>query len=190
MPIWVKNKVRAVNKEDTAKLIAMLVKDGPCGKVTNFNGIIPMPKELFNTEYGFTTEHQQKMAENKEKYGFCSWYDFSCRNWGTKWDNNRVDIYDNVIEFNTPWSAPEGIYRRIAKTIPIVVAYADENIGYNYGIVTYEDDGESNIEIVGEDAQIANAIWGYEYDPYYEYADADKYDKDVQDEVNDVIYNR
>ena len=190
MPNWVKNKVRAVNKEDTAKLIAMLVKDGPRGKMTNFNGIIPMPDELRNTVDGTAPEHQKKMAENKAKYGYASWYDFACHNWGTKWDGNDVTINGDVIEFETAWDNPDGIYRKIAETIPIIVAYADEGIGFNYGIKEYHEDGESDIEMAGEDRAIANAIWGCEYDPDDEYANADDYDDEVQSEVDDIIYNR
>lgn len=190
MPNWVKNKVRAVNKEDTAKLIAMLVKDGPHGKMTNFNNIIQMPDELRNTTDGCYPGCDEIFKRNMEKYGYRSWYDFSYANWGTKWDNNSVEIDGDVIEFETAWSAPEGIYRKIAETIPIVVAYADEDIGYNYGIKSYDGDCESDIEIDGEDRAIANAIWGYTYDPDDEYADADDYDDEVQSEVDDIIYNR
>lgn len=188
MPNWVKNKVRAVNKEDTAKLIAMLVKDGRRGKVTNFNGIIHMPDELLNTVDGTAPEHQKKMAENKAKYGYRSWYDFACHNWGTKWDNNTVTINGDVIEFETAWDYPEGIYRKISETIPIIVAYADEDIGFNYGIKEYHEDGESDIEIAGEDCAIANAIWGYTYDPDDEYSNEEYFDKGVHKEVNEIIY--
>lgn len=134
MPNWVKNKVRAVNKEDTARLIAMLVKDSRCGKVTNFNGIIPMPKELRNTTAGYYPGCEEIFERNKAKYGYRSWYDFACDNWGTKWDNNHVKVHGGVIEFETAWNHPAGIYRKIAETIPIVAAYADEDIGFNYGI--------------------------------------------------------
>ena len=190
MPNWVKNKVRAVNREDTAKLIAMLVKDGPSGKMTNFNGIIPMPEELRNTTHGYYPGCEEVFERNKAKYGCASWYDFACHNWGTKWDGNDVTINGNVIEFETAWDYPEGIYSKISETIPIIVAYADEDIGFNYGIKEYHEDGESDIEIAGEDRAIANAIWGYTYDPDDEYANADDYDDEVQSEVDDIIYNR
>ena len=190
MPNWVKNKVRAVNKEDTARLIAMLVKDGPRGKMTNFNGVIPMPEELMNTTHGYYPGCEEVFERNKAKYGYVSWYDFACHNWGTKWGNNDVTINGDVIEFETAWDHPEGIYRKIAETIPIIVAYADENIGFNYGIKEYHEDGESDIEIAGEDSAIANAIWGFKYNPNDEYANADDYDSEVQSEVDDIIYNR
>ena len=190
MPNWVKNKVRAVNKEDTAKLIAMLVKDGPRGKMTNFNGIIPMPEELRNTTHGYYPGCEEIFARNKAKYGYVSWYDFACRNWSTKWDNNIVTINGDVIEFETAWDNPGGIYRKISETIPIIVAYADEDIGFNYGIKEYHENGESDIEIAGEDRAIANAIWGYTYNSDDEYANADDYDDEVQSEVDDIIYNR
>ena len=188
MPNWVKNKVRAVNREDTARLIAMLVKDGPRGKMTNFNGIIPMPDELRNTVDGTAPEHREKMAENKAKYGYRSWYDFAWYNWGTKWEGNDVTINGYVIEFETAWDHPDGIYRKIAETIPIIVAYADEDIGNNYGIKEYHEDGESDIEIAGEDIAIANAIWGCTYDPDDEYSNEEDFDKDVHKEVNEIIY--
>ena len=188
MPNWVKNKVRAVNKEDTAKLIAMLVKYGPLGKVTNFNGIIPMPEELMNTKRGYYPGCEEIFERNKAKYGYCSWYDFAWHNWGTKWDGNDVTINGYVIEFETAWDHPDGIYRKIAETIPIIVAYADEDIGNNYGIKEYHEDGESDIEIAGEDSAIANAIWGFEYDPDDEYSNEENFDKDVHKEVNEIIY--
>ena len=188
MPNWVKNKVRAVNKEDTAKLIAMLVKDSWCGKVTNFNGIIPMPEELMNTKHGYYPGCKEICERNKAKYGYASWYDFACHNWGTKWDNNIVTINGDGIEFETAWDYPEGIYSKISETIPIIVAYADEDIGFNYGIKEYHEDGESDIEIAGEDRAIANAIWGYTYDPDDEYSNEEDFDKDVHKEVNEIIY--
>ena len=190
MPNWVKNKVRAVNKEDTAKLVSMLVKEVNGSKMTNFNGIIPMPEELRNTTHGYYPGCEEICERNKAKYGYCSWYDFACHNWGTKWDKNYVRIDDDVIEFETAWNHPDGIYRKIAETIPIIVAYADEDIGSNYGIKEYRKDGESDIEIAGEDRAIANAIWRLTYDPNDEYANADDYDDEVQSEVDDIIYNR
>ena len=190
MPNWVKNKVRAVNKEDTAKLVSMLVKEVNGSKMTNFNGIIPMPEELRNTTQGHYSGCEEIFERNKAKYGYCSWYDFACHNWGTKWDKNYVRIDDDVIEFETAWNHPDGIYRKIAETIPIIVAYADEDIGSNYGIKEYRKDGESDIEIAGEDRAIANAIWRLTYDPNDEYANADDYDDEVQSEVDDIIYNR
>ena len=188
MPNLVKNKVRAVNKEDTAKLIAMLVKEVNGSKMTNFNGIIPMPEELRNTTQGNYPGCEEIFARNKAKYGYASWYAFACHNWGTKWDKNYVRIDDDVIECGTAWNHPDGIYRKIAETIPIIVAYADEDIGNNYGIKEYHENGESDIEIAGEDSAIANAIWGFEYDPDDEYSNEEDFDKDVHKEVNEIIY--
>ena len=70
------------------------------------------------------------------------------------------------------------------------MACADENIGFNYGIKEYHEDGESDSEMAGEDRAMANAIWGETYDPDDGYANADDYDDEVQSEVDDIIYNR
>lgn len=187
MPNWVKNKVRTVNKADTQKLLAMLVHKDKYGvNVTNFNGIIPMPKDLQDTEVSSTEESRRKQAENKARYGFESWWDFGVKVWGTKWDWNKVDIEDGVIVFETAWSMPSGIYREIAKTIPIIVAYADEDIGSNFGVVRFDADGTSIIKVDGTDKQIANAIWNFQYEEG-ECGEKEDYSSDVEDAINNIL---
>lgn len=159
MPNWVINKVRAKNKDDIQKLISILVKEVEGEKVTNFNGIIPMPDAIRNTS---SPNNDRALAQELKKvYGYEDWWHFAVNEWGTKWDNLGVTIDDGVIVFESAWSMPDPIYRKISKTVAIIVEYADEDIGYNFGICEYDREGRHNIEIEGTDAQIANAIWGY-----------------------------
>lgn len=48
--------------------------------------------------------------ENERKYGARTWYDWCCRNWGTKWNACRSTIREigdfAVMEFDTAWAAP------------------------------------------------------------------------------------
>lgn len=188
MPNLVKNKVRAKNTEDTKKLIAMLVRKNDEGKdVTNFNGIIPMPKELMDTVAGcISEENDRKREANKEKYGFRDWYDFANAKWGTKWDALAIEINGNVIEFESAWCIPSGVYEEISKTIPILVAYADEDIGSNCGLIEVVDGEIYDCEHECSDAQLANAVWGYEYEGE-EYQHIDDYSEDAKKEVNNFL---
>lgn len=187
MPNWVKNKVRAVRPEDTEALIKMLLKTDGDSLTTNFNGIIPMPEELKTTDHKYPPSPE--MTENRKKYGYSSWYDFACANWGTKWDGLPVDIYDGVIEFESAWSIPNEVYKKIGETIPIIVAYADEDsYNNNYGIVKYDgDEGFEDItlSIDGNGTQISHAIWGLST---LDESSDEEYSSKVAEEVEKIIY--
>ena len=57
-----------------------------------------------------------------EKYGAYDWYDWSRMNWGTKWTPSDVSIEsdedDITIIFDTAWSFPEPILRRLSEMYP------------------------------------------------------------------------
>ena len=190
MPNWVRNRVRAKNREDAQKLIDILVKEVDGKKYTNFNGIIPMPEELRNSTAGSgNPEWEKEHKRNKEKYGYRHWYDFAVAEWGTKWDNLEVAIRDGVIVFESAWSMPGPIYMKIAETIPIVVEYADEDIGCNFGICKYDNEGWCDINVDGTDIQIANAIWGY-YSEEADDGEGSNYSDAVQKAVDKIMdYN-
>ena len=94
-----------------------------------------------------------KGAENLKKYGYIHWYDWSRHNWGTKWNSYDLEILsDDSVMFNTAWSTPTGIWHEIAKQFPdleITVTYADEDCGYNCGIITIKDGEVSEYAPIG-----------------------------------------
>jgi hypothetical protein len=71
--------------------------------------LVPMPEEIADTPdaYGGTEEEkaarEAKQAENLEKYGARTWYDWAINNWGTKWGD-----YDLILE----WSGDEHVHAR------------------------------------------------------------------------------
>lgn len=174
MPNWVKNNV---NVYGTKKQLEKFVekhfnKEGEF----DFNTIIKMPKKVFRGNVG--------QAERK-KYGENNWYDWSVKNWGTKW--NACDTDEPIIEdrhpflkesvlsfsFNTAWSVPLEIYEKLAKMYkknPIVVKYADEDIGVNCGAIDVSD-GDVTIDYV-ETREFALEVWGYDEDEQEEYLEA------------------
>lgn len=111
-------------------------------------------------------------VDNFKKYGSTTWYDWCCRNWGTKW--NACDPYVEhkekgkaIAEFDTAWSAPVPIMCIIAKKYPdvkITLNYADEDIGYNCGNMEFYQNEVITREFQSFDEayKFACDIWGYE----------------------------
>ena len=89
--------------------------------------------------------NQAKGYYNLQKYGFEDWYDWSRENWGTKWnacDTLILVDYEGELyfSFNTAWCTPENVYRKLASMgYEFTVAYADEDLGYNVGLIKTED---------------------------------------------------
>jgi hypothetical protein len=64
----------------------------------------------------------EKIYLNMFLYGAKSWYDWSVREWGTKWNVSDTDweVFDDhiVMFFSTAWSPPAPIYMKLAKLFP------------------------------------------------------------------------
>lgn len=79
-------------------------------------------------EYG---DHLRKVAE---KYGYDNWYDWSCANWGTKWNacEANYDEKNEEINFDTAWSIPYPILAKVAEQNPDanLDGYSEEEQGW------------------------------------------------------------
>lgn len=111
--------------------------------------------------------------ENIEKYGYPHWYDWRVLNWGTKW--NSCDADGDVLdgyEFDTAYSMPELIYRKISKMFPtlkIHVKYADENVyGDNCGSVCFKNGEVIEDEPISDKFQFSCDLLGLDVDDYTE----------------------
>lgn len=132
-------------------------------KIESFNEVAPMPEELADITHdglimnvGYFIEGRVPLPELLErfpseddqrkttsaidrfmKYGAVSWYDWSIKNWGTKWDMYDRRCEDNVLIFDTAWSCPVPWFKKLASTLPdgvtLKIEYADEDIGRNAG---------------------------------------------------------
>ena len=130
----------------------------------DFNKIIPQPENLFNGNLG------AKEREMCKEQGIPNWYDWNIQNWDTKWNSyDHVQHSDNIFEFSTAWSAPFAIFEKLAEMFPDVefkIKYADEDTGYNCGVVLIMD-GECYInEYDGGSKkayELAFELGGYEY---------------------------
>lgn len=92
-----------------------------------FNMIIPMPDDI---ERGNLTMDQRKATNGR------NWYDWSCANWGTKWDayNIRVQRLSDTslyVMMETAWSPPIPIFEKLVELgFDVSAYYLDE--GWNF----------------------------------------------------------
>ena len=90
-------------------------------------------------KFDHMVEQGKKAIQNILDYGYQDWYLWSVENWGTKWNacNYRDDPDELTVVFETAWSTPEHIIRKLTDEMPggriESVEVADENVGYNCG---------------------------------------------------------
>lgn len=104
---------------------------------------------------------------NVHRFGHNDWYDWCIENWGTKWNAKETFVVDDhTVDFETAWSMPEPVFVELAKYTDIRVIYADENLGFNCGVVDYKynkETGEVDIdEIITESRALAYIVWGFD----------------------------
>lgn len=190
MPNWVYNVVTFDGPEEDINNLKKNTSGETC---FDFNKIIPQPQELdlesgakentaikcakmrregvsevqlSENEFNELANIGEKYLSNIEKYGHSTWYDWRIDNWGTKWnacDPSWTD--ERTLEFNTAWSMPQGIYRKLSQMYPnicIEVRYADEDLGSNCGTATFQN-GKVDINQVN-DFKFASDLWGVDVD--------------------------
>lgn len=123
------------------------------GSVFSMQNILPVPVELLHPDAesygGHNSKEKDKLREElKKKFGFSSWYEWRCSNWGTKWDLSPdsltiVDEDDDSItySFSTAWSPPNEFLMNICKNYPLLKFH-----------LSYEEPGaafEGDLEIEG-----------------------------------------
>ena len=173
MPNWCKNNLRI--KDNGEKVLELLeyVKDEN-GHFT-MNKAVPMPEELKTTSSPVRdTVPDEERKRLIEMYGADNWYDWSCKNWGVKWDANDSGFWkdgeDWIISFSTPWGPPCEFMKKLSAQFPkmtFILQFADEGIGsYPLGQCTYENGLEciEGPEEGTDDAEtFANSVWDEEW---------------------------
>jgi len=82
----------------------------------------------------------ENLVKNKRKYGVATWYDWSCRYWGVKWNACDSDVGDNgYIRFDTPWGPPMGWLAMLATETDFDLLWEEES---GYGGAVYGRDGD------------------------------------------------
>ena len=75
-------------------------------------------------------------CRNIQQYGCPTWYEWCNRHWDTKWNAYDFARSQDVLGFNTAWSAPHPVILKLSERYPeiaITHSWADEDIGHNCG---------------------------------------------------------
>lgn len=76
------------------------------------------------------------MLKNYREHGYFHCMDFNREEWGTKWNAYNCDIKGETASFETAWSHPHPVIKKLSEMFPdveIEVKYADEDFGNNLG---------------------------------------------------------
>lgn len=121
------------------------------GKVTK-KELLTIPEEKEKIFLDMRKDIRQKDWEigraayrNLLKYGAPTWYEWSIKNWGTKWNAYGYQDGEDYskakeLRFDTAWAAPYPILKKLSQMYPdiaITHEWADECIGENCGRMKY-----------------------------------------------------
>lgn len=156
MPNWCYVTLEAnASKEELQKFYDKVIvptPDSDEGQVLcssfDFNTIIPMPNNVFRGNLG------NAEREQCERDGIPNWYDWSCDNWGTKWNAAFTEVFWEsderlFINFATAWSYPEHVMTTMFSMFPNIefVAKAEEESGQFYFMHHSDGTFESGSEV-------------------------------------------
>ncbi len=133
MPNWTSNEVRFKSRINSKRQLSRLKKrlkgveyfveleSGEKTKEWNdfdFNKIHKMPKALKGTISPTRDEDKVKAKRRLKKYGAENWYDWKCKNWGTKWNSVDTEIIEDerdglTYSFNTAWDCPREVVEKL-----------------------------------------------------------------------------
>ena len=111
----------------------------------------------------------KKQIENLREYEALNWYEWSLKNWGTKWSSDGFETSPEgySFTFETAWSPAFPILIEISKQNPnmkFAYLYSDENIGFNTGYALIHNgktDFEGTFKDQSPDAfMLAFDLWG------------------------------
>lgn len=157
--------------------------------IFDFNHLVPLPEDLENHsstprivapyeyndyaqrygEYGVITINDADWLE--ETYGASNWFDWCCKNWGTKAEARDVEVYADthkrlVLSFINPWVAPVEYFNTIANkynlTITAGVIYETEGFEVVYGDEQYFVDN-FNVSEVKSEEEVVDFLLGEIY---------------------------
>lgn len=87
-------------------------------------------------------KYGKQVLDNLIEYGCQDWYDWSVKNWGTKWNSCNNSMNNDSICFETAWSPVPDLILQLSKMYPentFEYEFAEEQIGYYAGKYTFEN---------------------------------------------------
>jgi hypothetical protein len=127
-----------------------------------WNFIEPEDKEAYwGSEHGKKPEGyedwsmEQKLAHDL-KFSGNGWYDWNCREWGTKWDACEVNVDEPFLDgsgnasvsisFDTAWGIPEPVFKAMVQQHPELSFDFDSEEEQGWGAKYTSSDGDAEGE--------------------------------------------
>ena len=176
MPNWCNNSTKIEGKKEIVLdfLDAIGNGDTDSEKCFDFEKILPIPEEFHGVHEGNTTIDGKQVQYWKEvdgkeveiskseinrltkKYGCFGWYNWSIKNWGTKWPPSETfartydldEDYGVHIDYDTAWCPPEAILKKLQANWPelnIRTKWSEEGMGEE-GLIKFNPDGSYHSE--------------------------------------------
>ena len=160
----------------------------------NFSDVVNNIKEVHNAQKTEDIDNILRGYYNLRKYGVINWYDFHNAEWGTKWNASETCNNDLVFFFQTAWSTPMGIWQELSNYLDFKVAFADEDIGCNFGVIEVEN-GEATIDFFEdldkeEKYYISSALSGLDehcYEEMCQDVDVEPLSEEKRQQLNELI---
>jgi hypothetical protein len=110
MPNWVHNYMKIAGAAEEIERFKKTCITGEGEDGLDFNAIIPMPAEV---------EGNHAKGEN----GMPVWYEWTCANWGTKWNAIRFCLEKDEAtcfecSFDTAWAPPVPVWKKMGEMFP------------------------------------------------------------------------
>ena len=163
MPNHCENILTITGEKKEIKRCRAFIRGEEKEQFIDFNNIIPMPKELVGTRSPMTIISQKEYDEQNEltemeksfgtsrcltkklsseyltKFKADNWYDWSCMNWGTKWNAyGQAVLAPNQIRFDTAWASPVPVIAKLSTLFPKLTFEVEYDIEGGCGNGCYE----------------------------------------------------
>lgn len=122
MPNWCSNEVSIIPENgEGLEEMKQFAEECFTEEELDFEKVIPYP------DSAPSREDQPEDFMERLKHPFAKWYndfgyDWCVENWGTKWNAseqaNTLGEDEIILDFQTAWSPPQGIYEKIQTRLP------------------------------------------------------------------------
>jgi hypothetical protein len=121
MANWCNNRLIIDGSKQEVDKVLSFVKGGECD--FDFQKIIPMPKELANTNVPTPKKEEALQVALNKKYGSPNWYEWCQTHWNTDWNAGNVVVFKGLgvpveISFETAWTPPTNVIRVLGEKFP------------------------------------------------------------------------
>lgn len=124
-------------------------------------------------EQGFHhLELGQQYIDNVKKYGCADWYDWSHKNWGTKWNacSSFADVFEEsiIISFDTAWCPPVSWFSTLCQTFPehnMTLSYYEPGCWFAGDLISDQHGGYDCNEVPDDQIkEFASEVFGEVFD--------------------------